>query len=474
MEVYFLGETATLHRLRYHAGGWLPEEDLGVPVSGEIAAASFGPGHVEVFQVAFSGALQRVYAEAERPGDAPAGPVSAPGILGPGLGVTAQAGTRIDCVVRRAGDDTVMHNRYDDGYWGGWTLLGGPAGADPALALAGNGTVECVVRWQDGFLRRRSLDFVGQWSDWEELGLQTPDAPALTVRKPGEVRCLIRGPDAHLWERVIGLGSTAGWADLGGSLADGPGVVERLADALPNPLPGDPKFGLPRDMWVVALDSQHVLQSRRWNGSGWDDWQPFAGGTSARRPLPLDFPWTPGAADVDQAALGSEAGWLGRASDEAGGFTLRMFWWQEFRTSTLSFIGLDDSGWVPVPYQPTSDPVAVNDLPDLPEAQDFNRASMLLFALPLDDPGGTSPSLLVTAAGPLWPSLELDWSPFSGASGNPAVVSVWERYEDIVNLHLLVRGDDGQLRDRVRSQVPAPVGRIRPQPTPVRIKPFPS
>jgi hypothetical protein len=38
---------------------------------------------------------------------------------------------------------------------------------------------------------------------------------------------------------------------------------------------------------------------------------------------------------------------------------------------------------------------------------------------------------------------EPGWSPLSGASGDPAVVSVWERYEDTVNMHLLVRGDDG-------------------------------
>jgi hypothetical protein len=60
---------------------------------------------------ALSGALQRVYAQAERPGDSPAGPVSVPGVLGPGIGVTARAGTRIDCVARRASDDSLMDIR---------------------------------------------------------------------------------------------------------------------------------------------------------------------------------------------------------------------------------------------------------------------------------------------------------------------------------------------------------------------------
>jgi hypothetical protein len=467
LEVYY-GENSQLVVRTFNGSGWLPPRSVGVGPQSTPSAFTFGPHHVEVVHTealynSAQGILRRLHAEGVRPGDDPASApqTNVPVVSAPSSAVLST--TTIHCVAR-GGDRHLHHITYEDGFWGNWDDLGSQLlRGDPVAASPFPQCLDIAVRGQgDRIFRRRFAS--GAWGPWIDTGGTTRDEIAVLVHA-SETRILHRGTNDHLYEGAILVnGSWRPWRDLGGTMASRPHVALVAENALPKPANAfGPDAAIPAGRYVCTLGTDGSTWSRRLGSTEWGPWVRFADG-NARVMRPLHVTWPLGFPFVRQGfpvAQGSQAGWIGRTT--GGEIQAYALWWQEHvNPGYVSYVALDAMLWTTIAPSVASDPIGITMLepffvgaysptPINPITWAFARYSGRLLFVGLQ--------LLAPAAN------SLGWSDFgSEIQGDPAVLVLWERFDDAELLHVLLVDFFGRLRTRCGGYEPERQ-RTRPQPS---------
>ena len=461
LEVYYADYDSVQLAVRSFNGQWQPLRAIAPIFDGTPCAFSFGPKHVEVFNTSAAGQLRRVYGEGVRTGD---DPVNVSTQFSSAPACAAIATTTIHCLARGA-DNHLHHISYDDGFWNQWEDLGGVLNGDPVAASPASGILDVVVCGQNNEIFRRRLSN-NAWGDWIETSGVTNDLMTM-ISAGSQSRFLVRGTDNHLYEGVVALdNSWQGWRDLGGNLSTPPHIVSVDVDALPKPQNAfGPNEAVAAGAYVCALDSAGMTSSRRLGpgATDWDAWAGFADGNARiAKPLyvtwPLGFPAVEGNITVPEV---SQAGWVGRTS--TGELQVFGQWWQlVVEQGFASYINLGEMPWTTIQtFIPglATDPVGIIMLEPL-DASVPMEPTTWAFARQADG------LLMFTGINSLAPAHTYTWDAFGGyrSQGDPALLILWERYEDIQLLHAVFVSDSGQLVARSGSYQPEPV-RVRPTPS---------
>jgi hypothetical protein len=462
LDVYYGDDSDQLAVRSFNGAEWLPARALGPGPQHTPSAFSFGPKHVEVLDWSSStGTLRRIYGEGVRPYDDPAGRVGT--MLTSAPSSFAAATTSIHCFARGS-DDHLRHIAYDDGYWGEWEDLGDGLTGDPVAVSPFFGTLDVAVcRQGNEIFRRRYRN--GAWSEWIDTVGQTDHAMAAIVHN-SESRILVRGTNDALWEGVVAADdSWRWWRSLGGVMRSPPHVARVLADALPKPANAlGPAVGIPAGTYLCTLGTDGRTYAQRWGTADWEGWTPFADG-SARIARPLHVTWPLGLPFVHQGypvAEGSQAGWFGHTV--TGDEQSYVLWWGEHISSGyVSFVSLDSSGWQTHPLSTVppiaTHPVGISMLEPFDEGLPPTVPTMWAFGR---KPDGL---LMFTGLSTLAPVGKIDWRFFGApAQGDPALVVMWERFEDAELLHVASIDTNGALQVRSGGHQPQPA-RIQPSPS---------
>jgi hypothetical protein len=156
------------------AAGWTYDEMMSGTAPVQPAAASWGPGRIDVFSVDGAGAVQHKY-------------------------------------------------RVNDGAWSATENMGGTmTGRAVAVAPAPN-DMEVYARTSTNALKRRVWGG-SAWGSWQGLSLATTAAVSASARDGGS-DVFARGTDGTLRYRRFGPGATSGWVNLGGMMLSAPASV---------------------------------------------------------------------------------------------------------------------------------------------------------------------------------------------------------------------------------------------------------
>jgi hypothetical protein len=166
---------------------------------------------------------------------------------------------RLDLFVRGV-DNTLWHLPYT-GSWGAWENLAGILTSSPTAAAWGANRLDVFARGYDNELWH--LPYAGSWGTWERIGgLQLDSAPSAVAPASGQLQVFARGIDQALWQRTYN-GSWSTWSSLGGTLTAAPSATTWGAGRIN----------------VAIRDSNFYLQFRYFNGSAWNNWWSYLGGT---------------------------------------------------------------------------------------------------------------------------------------------------------------------------------------------------
>jgi hypothetical protein len=369
--------------------------------------------------------------------------------------------------VARGENGYLRHIKYEDGFWGNWSefrdiqIVG-----DPVIVCPLPGVLDLVVQVSGNeilgnrILRRRFTG--GVWSAWSDTFGRTRDHIAALVQVDGTTHFLVRGTDNHLYEGVVNLdGTWAPWRDLGGTMLSRPHVIEVRENLLPRPSADaiGPAFAIPAGPYVCTLGMDGRTAARQsLNAVDWGAWAPFADGNAfIARPLIVTWKWGfptayPGLPLVEVA----NAGWIGRTAAEE----IQVFaqFWREHEEAG-SIVTLDTIGWKTFPPSMATDPIGLTMVDEDGSDRPWG------FALKGD--GRVHGADLVSPATLHSP---IDWQPlFDGpADGEPALLILWERYEDAMLFRVVIVSADGRLQvlcgsnDNILPPFPPQVG---PQPS---------
>ncbi|MGC0328342.1 murein DD-endopeptidase MepM/ murein hydrolase activator NlpD [Streptomyces sp. SAI-170] len=165
-----------------------------------------------------------------------------------------------------AGADGVHHawQLEPNGNWSAWESLGGPGGAELAIAPNADGRLELFAINGNVFQHRYQLSASGGWSGWESFGGGGRDVAA-GVNADGRIEVFASGPVGlfHKYQTAPNSG-WSDWEPTGGGPADSRVEMEKSPDGR---------------LEVFALNGstfQHQYQTSP-NG-GWSQWGTFGGG----------------------------------------------------------------------------------------------------------------------------------------------------------------------------------------------------
>ena len=468
LELYYTDDMAQLVVRKFIGNAWSAPVRVAQSTEFNLTAFSFGPQHVEVLHTTAAGALERLYGEGTRAGDDPANAPNAPGgkFVSP-PGSAASAATTIHCVARGS-NGNVQHIVYDDGFWGNWENLGGlPIVGDPVAVSPSAGVLDIAVQAASNSVFRRRWSN-GGWGSWIDTAAQTTD-PIATLAWNNETRFLIRETDARLWEAAISAdGTWRPWSNLGGTLRSRPHIAQVPFDVLPDPAGGG-DFAVPAATFVCSLGEDGRTFARQLINGNWAAWFPFWDG-NAQIARPLFVTWNLGLSSEENSLAGppgdvSQAGWFGRTED--GLMKASASWWWQVGT----LYGITTMPWTevpPVPPDDLTDPVGLIMLEPLDNGTDPIVPTTWAFARSSDK------TFKFTARQGLAPASPLGWqlfAPFGAdeslaerhqADGDPALLILWERYEDAPLFHVVLVGSDLTLHASRGGTNPEP-SRIRPQ-----------
>ena len=209
----------------------------------ELAAVTASDGSVQVVNRSPSGAFT---SETDIGGVAKGGPA------------VASAGAGAWDALVRGSDNAAWLNTYRNGAWSGWSSLGGRLSARPGAAASGQ-TATALARGADGALYRRPVSGGG----WTRLGgrLASGAGPSGAYGSPGRLTAVVQGTDGSVW---IYNGA---WWSLGSPTAGG--VTQE---------PGASSIR-PGEVEIFARSyADNAAWHRWWNAtSGWSRWYSLGG-----------------------------------------------------------------------------------------------------------------------------------------------------------------------------------------------------
>ncbi|HWJ66757.1 MAG TPA: hypothetical protein VNT31_08775 [Nocardioides sp.] len=188
--------------------GW---ESLGGTITSDPAAASWGPGRLDVFARGTDTALWHRWYDGSWHNWESLG-----GILTSAPAVSSWSSGRLDVFVR--GTDRALWHKWFDNGWHDWESLGGGLSSGSAAASWGAGRVDVFVRGDDNALWHKWFD--GSWHNWESLGGVLTSAPGVAAWGSGRLDVVVRGTDNACWHKWFD-GGWHDWESLGGQFSSG-------------------------------------------------------------------------------------------------------------------------------------------------------------------------------------------------------------------------------------------------------------
>ena len=228
LDVFARGRDAAVWH-RWYEGGWSDWESLGGQITSDPAAVSWGPGRIDLFA--------------------------------------------------RGADNAIWHKSYDGG-WSDWDSLGGGFNFGPDAASWGPGRLDVFAIGLDDAAWHKSYE--GGWSDWESLGGIKTSKPAAVSWGPQRIDLFARGTDNAVWTNAYDapeIGGWTGWFSLGGGFNSGPTVASWGSGRL--------------DVFAAGLDN--ALWHMWWEGGPWQGWESLGGSLTAD---PGAVAWGPGRIDI--------------------------------------------------------------------------------------------------------------------------------------------------------------------------------
>lgn len=499
LEVYFAGVNGALMRRSFTVsnGNQLvsagPRQALAPVVIGDLAAATFGPWHVEVFHRQSNGVLARIYAEGIHASDEVGVELMDDQALDSSPSMWAQAQDTVVCAARNSNNQLVTLTA-EDGFWGQWQNHGGFLDSDPVIVTRLASSLEVVARDNNQKLVRWSRN----GSVWTGPALLPAPPSGWCLGQPrafsdwqGGVRIVTRTNLDRLNEAVIGSnGVFQRWNDLaGGAATQQPELVHVTQNALPAPFPGTaPRAAIEAGSWVVTPSSNGTLRGRLFAFGAWGPWQNFSpSATMVRRPIAvvreLGFPF---ASNDSRIATANQAGWIGRGPNGVI-FQQRMVWVRRV-FGFVSAVVLDSTPWTPSSTQVifAADPTGAQHFEPFTKAPGSPGQSMThVFAR---SPQGHLQ--WVALAQPAPGTLDWKWLATNHRmGGDVAPLSQWSSYENqpvliaavVTTARSLLVGDSGieAMPQRVRPSATVlppitirPIRPVRPF-RPVLPRPFP-
>lgn len=256
--------------------GWSAWESMSGVLWSAPDAASWGPGHADVFvRGSDNGLWYRRHEEGwgwgwwVSLGAPPKGVVSAPGAASPGPGRTE--------VYVRGADNKLWGRSFaaSTGAWSAWASFGAPCAGStcvikggPDAASPAAGRVDVFAQGADGAVWQRTNQS-GVWSDWSSLGAPPPglgpEDPSAAARA-GRIDLFARGADGNLWHRRFS-GAWGPWTrgdgpltPMGGGMTSGPDSV-----------------ATDNGLHVFARGPDNGIWRTRFDGSAWSPWEPLGG-----------------------------------------------------------------------------------------------------------------------------------------------------------------------------------------------------
>ena len=123
------------------------------------------------------------------------------GILTSGPAAASWGPGRLDVFVRGT-DNAVWHKWFSGGKWSGWQSLGGRVIGEPGAASTGAGKLDLFARGTSNALLARNYNVTGAgWSAWTSLGGTLTSSPSATVPAAGAMTVFVRGSDGRYYYR---------------------------------------------------------------------------------------------------------------------------------------------------------------------------------------------------------------------------------------------------------------------------------
>jgi len=306
--------------------------------------------------------------------------------------------------------------------------------------------------------------------------MHTRDELAVVVRS-NATRIMVRGPDDLPYETVVfadGTSDVTGWSDPTGAMriSSAPHILVIDTDELPAPDPSlSPRVAIEAGYYLFALNpAGQTVMTKLVDSQPGDPppndffaWQLFDGQPQIRRPI--NFTWPLGFPEVyvgNAVSRASQAGWIG--STVSGDVEAMAMYWQDFDAKFARGTSFVKTPWTkfPAPWLGLTGDIAgltmfepLGGLPTEPP----NEPTLWLFAR---QPDGL---LLITPFQQLAPGTVLNWQFFGGPTdGEPALLIMWERFEDTSLFHVVIVTADGRLEARRGGTFPESQ-RIRPRPS---------
>jgi hypothetical protein len=216
-------DNAIWHRVWKSSTGWSGWISLGGNIVGNPVAASWGPGHVDVYARKPDGSLTHRFLNEGGP----------------------------------FGND-----------WSTWEDLGGNLASDPAPVTWGNGHMDVFVRTPSNTLAHRAfVANLGGWASWQDFGGGIQGTPAPQTEGYGHISVYARGTDNQLWQKWFTAQSGwSSWTYLGGWALSS------------DPLPISFAKG---HVDVFARGSGNDMV-HRWYQNGWSGWSSLGGGLTSQ------------------------------------------------------------------------------------------------------------------------------------------------------------------------------------------------
>ncbi len=219
------------------------------------AAASWGAGRIDLFQVGTDGTmLQRTWEASTGWGVWQSlSPNGERFLMDPA--VVSWSSGRLDLFARGA-DSALWHLWYEGGRWSSWESMGGYVTSSPSAVSLGAGHLDVFARGTDNAIHHRWFTSHSGWSAWESLGGGLSSAPTACSWGPGRIDMFALGLDGRIYQRVYD--ESVGWHGWYGPMPE-----------LPTSDPSCVSLGY-QNVNIFYRGSDGSLMQKYWTpGSGW-------------------------------------------------------------------------------------------------------------------------------------------------------------------------------------------------------------
>lgn len=230
LDVFGRGFDNALWQARFADGQWSGWSSLGGGLTSRPAAASWGPGRIDVVVKGTDNAFwHRGFGTPWPPWGLWSSWRSLDGQMASGPALASPGSRRLELFANSPRLGGLVQRSYDGG-WGAWSEVEpDPVGAqwDPAAACPGQDRIDLVFVHADGDTLVHQFRQHGAWQTRLHSAFFPTSSPGLCSSGPGRLDVVVRGTDHaawHSWFQDDGAGWRP-WESLGGILTAAPAAV---------------------------------------------------------------------------------------------------------------------------------------------------------------------------------------------------------------------------------------------------------